>query len=221
MNLELAFAWLTAGGLGALVGAVEIFQRYRAEPVPALANRWGIGYVAFNGAVALIAFWVATSSDAMAGKAQGLDLMKWAATSGIASSVLLRTKLFDIRLADGKEASLGPEILVHTLLGVLDREIDRLRARSRFRTVRALFQGIDFERAKLRLPLQVFQAMQTVTEEETQRLMKRVAEIDELRTLDMQDKSYLLGFYLLDLVGEQFLTAILGEYRTDFASAKT
>jgi hypothetical protein len=107
---------------------------------------------------------------------------------------------------------------VQTVLSVLDRELDRLRAQDRFQTVRTLLAGIDFEKAKLRLPLQVFQAMQTVTEEETQKLMKRVAEVDDMKTLDSQDKSYLLGFYLLDLVGEEFLTAILSEHRKDFAA---
>ncbi|MGH7199570.1 MAG: hypothetical protein ACREJB_03135, partial [Planctomycetaceae bacterium] len=45
------------------VGAVEVFQRYRAEPFRALLNRWGGAYVAFNGIVAAAAFWVATEAE--------------------------------------------------------------------------------------------------------------------------------------------------------------
>lgn len=207
--------WGLAGGLGALVGAMEIAQRYRAEPLSAVANPWGLGCIALNTSVSLGAFWAVRASD-LAAEVSGLELVKWAVLAGVGASVLLRAKLFDIRLADGKAAALGPEIVVQTLLEVLDRELDRARAKRRFATVRKLFAGVDFEKAKLRLPLQLFQAMQRVTEEETQRLMQRVAEVDELQSLGSQDKAYQLGFLLLDLVGEEFLTSVLEKHGDDY-----
>ncbi len=217
--MPLGVAYLVSVVLGALVGAVEVFQRYRAEPFLALLNRWGGAYVAFNAVVAAAAFWVAVEAEALNSSSGTLTLLRWAAVAGFGSAALLRAKLLNIKLSDGKEVALGPEIVVQTFLAILDRELDRYRARRRFDTVRKLLLGVDFERAKLRLPLQVFQAMQTVTEEETQRLMNGVAEVDEMATLSSQDKSYLLGFYLLDLVGEDFLSEILDKHRGDFSPA--
>jgi hypothetical protein len=214
--VSLVLAYVVAGVIGGLVGAVEIFQRYRAEPFPAVLNRWGAAYLLFNAGMALAAFWVATAARSLTETTAALELVQWAALAGFGSSAVIRAKLLDIKLGDGKELALGPEIVVQTFLAVLDRELDRYRGQRRFDTVRRLLAGVDFERAKLRLPLQVFQAMQAVTEEETEKLMKRVAEVDELATLSSQDKAYLLGFYLLDLVGEEFLAGILDKHKDDF-----
>lgn len=214
--MKLLLAYFAAGGFGALVGAVEVFQRYRAEPFQALRNRWGGLYVGFNAVVAFAAFAVADAAQGLGADSPGLDLLQWAAAAGFGSAVVLRAKLLNVQLTGGKEVALGPEIVVQTLLAIIDRELDRLRARRRFDTVHRLFAGIDFERSKLRLPLQVFQAMQGVTEDETETLMKRVAEVDEMKTVDDQDKAFLLGFYLLDLVGEDFLSEILDRYRDEF-----
>ena len=40
-----------------------------------------------------------------------------------------------------------------------------------------------------------------------------------MKTLEDQDKAYLLGYYLLDLVGEDFLVQILERYKSDFIVA--
>lgn len=208
--------FLAAAFVGALVGAVEVFQRYRAEPLQAVANRWGVAYLVFNAAVAALAFYVAVLSANLGAGSARLTLLQWSAAAGFGGATLLRAKLLNVQLADGKEVAVGPELLVQTFLSVIDRELDRMRAEVRFGAVRRLMKGIDFERSKLRLPLQVFQAMQAVTEEETQALMDRVKEVDEMKTIEPQDKSYLLGYYLLDLVGERFLQDVLVKYKTDF-----
>lgn len=208
---------LVAAIIGTLVGAVEIFQRYRAEPLEAVSNRWGLAYLLFNGLVSAAAFHVAWLANELGkGTTTQLQLFQWATLSGFGASALLRAKLMNIQLGDGKEVALGPEILVQTFLNVIDRELDRERARDRFETVRELMADIDFERSKLRLPLQIFQAMQAVTEEESATLMERIREVDAMDSIGPQDKSYLLGFYLLDLVGPDFLRDILAKYKADF-----
>lgn len=175
-------------------------------------------YVAFNAAMGAAAFGVVVLTHASLNESDLGTLVQWAALAGFGSAAVLRAKLLSLKLAEGKELALGPEIVIQTFLSVIDRELDRNRARKRWNTVRSLFLGIHFDRAKLRLPIQVFQAMQGVTEEETQALMARIGEVDEMTTLDQQDKAYLLGFYLLDLVGEEFLTEVLSHHREDFAA---
>ena len=70
-------------------------------------------------------------------------------------------------------------------------------------------EGIDFERAKKRLPRELFLAMQSVPEEEAAHIARPIDEIDRMDDLTSQDKSYLLGYYLLDLVGNEFLASVL------------
>ena len=93
--------------------------------------------------------------------------------------------------------------------------MDRQLATERYHTVHELMVGIDFERAKRRLPRELFLAMQSVPEEEAAQVSRPIDEIDRMDDLRSQDKSYLLGYYLLallallDLVGKEFLAAVL------------
>jgi hypothetical protein len=217
--VELLPFYLVAASIGALVGTVEVFQRYRAEPLEAIKTGWAVAYLFLNAFLGALAFYVAVIYGDLNKDSTTDSLLQWSTVSGFGAAAVLRAKLLNIRLSDGKEVALGPEIVVQTFLNVIDRELDRSRAKSRFRAVRKLMGGLDFEKSKNRLPSQIFQAMQRVTEEESKMLMKRVAEVTEIKTLEDQDKSYLLGFYLLDLVGERFLEDILkegSEYRKDF-----
>ena len=70
-------------------------------------------------------------------------------------------------------------------------------------------QGIDFEKAKLRLPKELFLAMQSIPEDEAAHVARPIGEIDSMDGLSSQDKSYLLGYCLLDLVGKEFLASVL------------
>ena len=71
--------------------------------------------------------------------------------------------------------------------------------------MRELMVGIDFERAKRRLPRELFLAMQSVPEEEAAQVSRPIDEIDRMDDLSSQDKSYLLDL----LVGKEFLAAVL------------
>lgn len=214
--MTLLWAYLVAALLGALVGMVEIMQRYRAEPFAAMNNRWGISYVVFNGAVALAGLYVVVLSEQLTAATAPADMLGWAAAAGFGSAALLRAKLMNVQLSEGKEVALGPELLVQTFLSAIDSQIDRHQGARRSKTVSQLFGEVDFEKAKVRLPIFIFQALQTVKEEDTQRLMQRVAEVDAMETLPAPDKALQLGFYLLDLVGEAFLTDVMTQHGAAF-----
>ena len=207
-----------AAAIGAAVGAVEVFQRYRAEPLAALFNRWGATYLLFNGAVAGFAFYVAVVANSLGAGSPTLTLLEWMAGSGFGAAALLRSKLLTVQSTEGREVALGPEIVVQAFLTVIDKELDRQRGQARFVAVHRLMKDIDFDRAKVRLTAQLFQAMQRVTEEESGQLMERIAEIEQMKGVTGQDRSYLLGFYLLDLVGEEFLDDILSRCAGEFTA---
>ena len=211
------FGYAALGFLvGVAVGAVEILQRYRDAPFRAVFNVWGIGYVALNAAVSYGAFWVlyhwiGTPAAAASGQSDTLHLMGLAAGGGFGGAAVIRARLATIRLPSGQEFGFGPVIVIETLLSVVDRQLDRQLATERYLTVHELMDGIDFERAKKRLPRELFLAMQSVPEEEFSHIGKPIEEIDRMEGLSTQDKSYLLGYYLLDLVGKEFLASILDE----------
>ena len=200
--------------VGVAAGAVEILQRYRDAPFRAVFNAWGIGYVALNAVVSYGAFWVlyhwiGSSPSEASGQSPTVHLMGLAAGAGFGGAALIRARLASIRLPNGQEFGFGPVIVIETLMTVVDRQLDRQLATERYRTVHELMEGIDFERAKKRLPRKLFLAMQSVPEEEATQVTRPIDEIDRMEDLDSQDKSYLLGYYLLDLVGRELLASVL------------
>jgi len=196
--------------IGLAVGAVEILQRYRDAPFRAVCNLWGIGYVVLNAAVSYATFWVVHHWAEGSNTLQSLGL---AVTAGFGGAALIRAKFTTIRLPNGQEFGIGPAIVIETLLAVVDRQLDRRLATVRYDTVHRLMRGIDFEKAKLRLPRELFLALQSVPEEEAEQVAGPIDEIDAMDGLSSQDKSYLLGYYLLDLVGKEFLASVLDNPR--------
>ena len=200
--------------VGVVVGAVEILQRYRDAPFRAACNVWGIAYVVLNAAVSYGAFWVlyhwggSAASDA-SGETDPLHLLGLSAGAGFGGAALIRARLATVRLPSGQEFGFGPVIVIETLLSVVDRQLDRQLAAERYHTVHKLMKGIDFDRAKERLPKELLLAMQSVPEVEAAQLARPIDEMDRMDDLSSQDKSYLLGYYLLDLVGKDFLASVL------------
>ena len=200
--------------VGVVVGAVEILQRYRDAPFRALFSGWGIGYVVLNAAVSYGTFWVlyhyvGTPPSEAGEQGEPLHLLELAVAAGLGGTTLIRARLATIRLPGGQEFGIGPVIVIETLLAVLDCQLDRRLGAERYRTVHRLMDGIDFERAKKRLPKELCLALHSVPAEEAARLSKPIDEIDRMDDLSSQAKSYQLGYHLLDLVGKKLLASVL------------
>lgn len=214
---DLALYPLLAGLVGFSIGSVELFQRYKAEPLRAVFSLWGLLFSLFNGVVSagayLLLFTWSAGSDAM----PVLEQLNLVATGGIGAAVVLRAKIFTARLADGQEVAVGPDYVVRTFLDVIDRKLDQARARARYDAVHELMKDIDFRKAKLKLSAQLYLAMQSVSEEEIAEFRRCVDELDRTddAVMEPQEKSYNLGYYLLDLVGEEFLKHVVKEYRDE------
>ena len=155
--------------VGVAVGAVEILQRYRDAPFRAVFNGWGIGYVVLNAAVSYGAFWVLyhrldTPPGDASGQSDTLHLLGLAAGAGFGGAALIRARLATIRLPSK-------------------------RCCPSLHTVHELMVGIDFERAKKRLPRELFLAMQSVPEEEAAQVSRPIDEIDRMDDLSSQRPS--------------------------------
>ena len=223
------YGYAVLGALvGLVVGAVEILQRYRDAPFRAIFNLWAVGYVLLNAAISYGAFWVVfhwagTPSPAPSGESNTLQLLGLSATAGFGGAALIRARFTSIRLPNGQEFGIGPAIVIETLLSVIDRQLDRQLATARYDTVHKLMQGIDFEKAKLRLPKELFLAMQSIPEDEAAQVARPIDEIASMDGLSSQDKSYLLGYCLLDLVGKDFLASVLNnpKLRSEYLLSNT
>jgi hypothetical protein len=127
---------------GELVGFSEITTRYRDEPLRAMFNRFGISYLLINGFLSGCAFWlVRAHAGSIFPSLKDSPLMS-AVVAGFGAMTVLRSKLFIFRTEDGKEIPIGPDLVITSILRIMDRKIDRLRASRRQQLVFDLAQRI-------------------------------------------------------------------------------
>ena len=121
--------------LGALAGACEIVARYRDEPIQAILNRYGYFYITVNALLAFCGYLLLVHYPKQIFPPLQDDYVMTAIVAGFGSMVVLRSKFFVIKGDDGNDYSIGPGIAMETILHMLDRKIDRLRATERQKVV--------------------------------------------------------------------------------------
>ncbi len=200
------YAWLISAALGALVGVSGIATRYRDEPTRVLGTLPALLYVLLNAAVSVLAYGLAYTFgwDFGAPSPEATPLVQ-AIVAGLGGMVLLRSSVYTLRVGD-QDVSIGPYALLQSLLNMLDREVDRHRAKSRAATISRIMKDVSFERAYQPLPAYCFALMQNLDHEEQARFANALKAI---YTSQMSDhtKALLLGAQLLNLVGENVLDA--------------
>lgn len=195
-----------AGLIGALVGVGELVSRYRDEPLDALKNIPAILYIALNAAAAVVAVQLMKLFDWTLG-AEGETAIQWTRilAAGFGSMALFRTSLFSIRVGD-QDIGIGPVSFLQVVLTAADRAVDRYRAQARAKVVQDVMRGIDFQMAHEALPAYAFALMQNLPKDEQELFARQVITVVNSK-MSNEVKSMLLGLALMNLVGEDVLTA--------------
>ena len=187
---------------GMLAGLSEILSRYRDEPVLACATSAGAAYLALNGVVSLAAFMVLRMYPEKIFPDLRNDLFLSSVVAGFGAMVIFRSKLFTFRSPDGKDYSIGPAIVLETVLRTIDSKIDRQRATERQTRVFEAVKGLtNFGSAAdyIDASLLSFQNLSTEDRTEIANVIQQYREVshwpDSLKILG-------LGFAFLNLAGD-------------------
>jgi hypothetical protein len=202
---------------GELVGFSEIITRYRDEPLRATFNRYGIFYLLINGALSACAYFLLRAYGARIFPAAQDPPLLAATVAGFGAMAVLRSKLFVFRTDDGKDIPIGPDLIISSILRIIDRKIDRLRAARRQQLVFELAKRIaavmgsesDFDNPNsfVSISLASFQNLST---EEKQQIVAKSEELREkLKGKPSLFKAMVLGFIVLDIAGEENFRAIM------------
>lgn len=209
LTLAVSFA------IGAGLGAAELLARYRDDPLATLGSTSGMVYMAINGAAGALALWLMQLFDVGFGFTdQTQKAVVQVAAAGLAAMAFFRSGLFTIRVG-GSDLSVGPNLILESLLHAVDRHHDRSRARPRSTKAASIMAGVSFDRAKAALPDHCFNLMQNVSPDEQRRFGETVRDIEESEGASGQAKSINLGLALLNIVGEQVLEDAVRTLRTD------
>ncbi|MFV8754555.1 hypothetical protein ACNOYE_28745 [Nannocystaceae bacterium ST9] len=199
-------SWLLALVIGTGTALVELLSRYRDEPFKVIAqSHFAWVYMSLNGCLALAAHWVLLTSE-WGVDASNIDRAGLAVSAGLGAAVILRSRVFTAQLGD-EQVSIGPGYVVDQLLTIIDAQIDRRRALQRVQIVIEAMDAKDFEKAKTFASTMITGSRQNLTLQEQKDLAAQIREVQDRRISD-QEKSYALGFILLDFMGEEFLDEI-------------
>ncbi|OGW18041.1 MAG: hypothetical protein A3G93_08840 [Nitrospinae bacterium RIFCSPLOWO2_12_FULL_45_22] len=198
-------AYLITIFLSLMVASAELVTKFKDEPFAILTkNITAWFYILFNILIASISLYLLTKTGFFGNTEY--DQIKAAFTAGFGSTILMRSKFFKVRI-NGKEAAIGPEIIINIFLETLEKMIDRDRALERKNIVEKYMADIDFDKTKDYVVTTIIASLQNASPETTRKLMD---DTDKIAISSMGDieKSFALGYLILDIMGEKFLKGL-------------
>lgn len=187
--------------LGGITACAEIIQKFPDDPFVTLGTWESLIYNVFNGIIAisalkiLLIFEVPYQTD--------LDKLQLVLAAGLGSMLIMRSKLFNVKVGN-EEIAIGPEQLINIFLRSMEHAIDRVRAVTRIEFVKKIMNNLDFTKV-FSYTLSMLESTQALGKKKDE-LIKAMDDIDKGRTQDPQLMSYQLGFELLNVMGEDFVT---------------
>ena len=193
--------------IAAMVGSAELVARYRDAPLDAVRRLPALFYMAINGVAGLVALRAIDVFDWTFGAQPGVPVQYvQVAAASLAGMAVLRSAVFTVRIGSS-DVHAGPNALIKIILDTADQAVDRGRAERRSKVVQELMAGIDFEKAKKKLPSDCLALMQNVSKEDQEAVTREVTTLEDDSDLDEMPRARLLGLVLINVVGENVLRA--------------
>jgi hypothetical protein len=207
MGVMVGYYFISAA-CGSLVACAEVVSRYRDEPLKAICCWWGLSYIVLNALLSVAAYAILSITGTVSSTMATADLVRNAILAGFGAAVVMRAKIFNLRLSGGERVSFGPDFVIDTFLNMLDRQIDRRRAYRRSQIVMSKMEDISFEDVKMPMVTLLTSSMQNLTASEELHLGEELRKLTDTAEFSNQDKSYALGFLVMDLAGEDFFKKV-------------
>jgi len=196
--------------LGMATAFAEIISKFTDEPIKALSAPQAVLYHVLNGIVSAFALKVLFLYSA---PVTTLDKVKAVVIAGFGAMLLLRSKLFNVKVA-GEDVSFGPEQIVKVFFRYMELAIDRLRAQARIQFVKSTLDNIDFMAAR-GYARTMLNAAQTLEESDLRDIDDKLGKI-AVSTDSPQLKSYAMGFLLLNKMGEDVVARLFERPQADW-----
>lgn len=203
--------YIIAALCGVAVAGAEILSRYKDEPFKAIQRRWSLYYLILNALLSAAAFAIFVAAGTVKTTTSDFDTLKFALFAGFGAVVVMRAKLFNLKLEGGEKLGIGPDFVIDSFLSAIDRQTDRQRAYERANIVKQAMGGIDFTKALMPITVLLTRSMQNITPAEMTEFGQKVKELESEAKMSNQEKSYGLGFEVLDLGGEDFFIKVFDD----------
>jgi hypothetical protein len=196
--------------LGLCLGAAEMMGRYRDEPTKIFQATAAWYYLGVNGALAAISLYLirefglsfipeTTGGPEIRDTTQAARIYD-VLLAGFGGAAFFRSSIMKTKIGDA-DVSIGPAIVIDTLLKVTDREVDRFRAEQRARRISPLMKGVSLREAIDVVVPFCTALMQNLNAAEREALRKDARSIASETSVDSATKPMLVGLMLVGLVG--------------------
>lgn len=205
------YAWVLL--IGSLVGAAELLSRYRDSPWHALRSAPGMVFILFNGLCAVGAlFFIMHFHNIF----NITDTVVRVIIAGTGAMVVIRSKLFTLRQANGTDVAVGPAFAVDTFLAAVNREVDRTRAVERNKMAARWAERLRLYPFAVAKPFltAAMSSLQDMDDDEAKKLGEALANLVDdpnLGQLSDQVRFYMIGFDILTVFGERAYESLFTE----------
>jgi hypothetical protein len=193
--------------LGAMTASGEIIAKFRDDPLKAFRTTQAALYHGVNGAISAVALGVLSLYQVPMDTP--LDQVKAVITAGLGAALLLRSKLFTIRIGN-EDVAFGPDQLVKVFFRFMEQAIDRVRAQARIDFVRSVMNNVDPEKVRT-YSSAMTECIQTTAGNDRQELQRQIEEVCLDGSTEKQVRAYRLGFLLLNQLGENVVARIFSD----------
>jgi hypothetical protein len=125
--------------------------------------------------------------------------------AGFGALAFMRSSLLNVRIGD-QDVNVGPGGVLLVMFQASDRAVDRERAEARATAVARIMAGVSFDKAVEALPTFCLALMQSLPEEAQAAFAKQIQGL-RAASMDSDTKSLVLGLSLMNVVGEDALSA--------------
>ncbi len=187
--------------IGGLLGLTEILGRYTDSPMAAIKSPGALIYVLVNafGSVAALYLLTELAPDAVSNAVSQVLL------AGLGAMAFLRSSVFKAKVGT-EEVSIGPAIILDTLLKFADAQVDRGRAEDRASGIAEVIQSVPLSQAAVDLPRLCFALMQNLQVDVRQRVLDDITLVVTDTKRSEQVKVMEVGLVLWSRVGIGTLT---------------
>jgi hypothetical protein len=190
--------------LSGLVGLTELLTRYRADPKQLTRSLAALAYILLNAAAGLGALGLIHAMGwTFGGETASARRLMQVVVAGLGAVAISRSSLFIVRIGNS-DVGLGPSTILTSLLGAIDRVVDRDQAQHRALQAEKIMKGVSFKEAHEALPTYCLALMQNLPAEDQEALARSVAAL-ERSDLDDDVKALALGIELMNMVGPDVL----------------
>jgi hypothetical protein len=212
---QVKYRYVFALAVGGLLGVTEILGRYTDSPIAAIKSPGAVIYVIVNALASGTALYLLTH---LAPPDTVTNPISQVLLAGIGAMAFLRSSVFKAKIGN-EEVSIGPAIILDTLLKFSDAQVDRGRAEERVELIAEVVQSLPLAQAGVDLPRLCFALMQNLAIDVRQRLLDDITIIVTDTKRSETVKVMEIGLVLWSRVGIGTLTGAVTLLRNSTVAA--